>query len=43
MVVALFIGIHYLYEMRPSKLFLITAGYSVVALSAMGFVIGAMF
>ena len=43
MVVALFIGIHYLYEMRPSKLFFITAGYSVVALSAMGFVIGAMF
>jgi|GEM_PF-1409285 len=40
--VALFIAIHYLYDMRPAKLFFITAGYSMVALSAMGFVIGAM-
>ena len=40
--VALFIAIHYLYDMRPAKLFFITAGYSLVALSAMGLVIGAM-
>jgi Protein of unknown function (DUF1761) len=42
MFVALFIAIHYLYDMRPPKLFFITAGYSLVALSAMGLVIGAM-
>lgn len=42
MFVALFIAIHYLYDMRPAKLFFITAGYSLVALSAMGMVIGAM-
>lgn len=40
--VALFIAIHYLYDMRPAKLFFITAGYSLAALSAMGMVIGAM-
>ncbi len=42
MVVALFIAIHYLYDLRPAKLFFITAGYSIVALSAMGAVIGFM-
>jgi Protein of unknown function (DUF1761) len=40
MVAALFIAIHYLYDMRPSKLYFITAGYTIAALSAMGFVIG---
>ena len=40
MVAALFIAIHYLYDMRPAKLYFITAGYTIVALSAMGFVIG---
>lgn len=38
--VALFIAIHYLYDMRPAKLYFITAGYSLFALSAMGMVIG---
>lgn len=40
--VALFIAIHYLYDMRPAKLYFITAWYSLVALSAMGMVIGMM-
>lgn len=40
MIVALFIAIHYLYDLRPAKLYFITAGYSVVALTAMGGVIG---
>lgn len=42
MVAALFIAIHYLYDMRPAKLYFITAGYTIAALSAMGFVIGYM-
>lgn len=42
MVVAFFLAIHYLYDMRPAKLFFIAAGYSVLALSAMGMVIGLM-
>ena len=40
MVAALFIAIHYLYDMRPAKLYFITAGYTIVALSAMGCIIG---
>ena len=38
--VCLFIGMHYLYEMRPMKLFLITAGYTLVSLAAMGLIVG---
>ncbi|HEY4656574.1 MAG TPA: DUF1761 domain-containing protein [Cyclobacteriaceae bacterium] len=38
--VAMFIGTHYLFERRSFKLFLINAGYSVVALTIMGLIIG---
>jgi len=39
--VAMFIGTHYLFERRSFTLFLINAGYSIVALTAMGMIIGA--
>lgn len=39
--VAMFIGTHYLFERKSMKLFLINAGYSVVALTIMGLIIGA--
>jgi hypothetical protein len=39
--VATFIGTHYLFERRSLKLFLINAGYSIVALTIMGLIIGA--
>ncbi|HEX5112896.1 MAG TPA: DUF1761 domain-containing protein [Saprospiraceae bacterium] len=39
--VAMFIGTHYLFERKSFKLFLINAGYSVVALTIMGVIIGA--
>jgi hypothetical protein len=39
--VATFIGTHYLFERRSLKLFLINAGYSIVALTVMGVIIGA--
>jgi len=39
--VAMFIGTHYLFERKSFKLFLINAGYSVVALTVMGVIIGA--
>lgn len=39
--VAMFIGTHYLFERKSMKLFLINAGYSVVALTVMGVIIGA--
>lgn len=39
--VATFIGIHYLFEKRSFKLFLINAGYSIVSLTIMGLIIGA--
>lgn len=39
--VATSLGVHYSYENRSLKLFLINAGYMVVALSAMGAIIGA--
>lgn len=39
--VAMFIGTHYLFERKSFKLFLINAGYSVVALTIMGLIIGA--
>ncbi|SMD32761.1 Protein of unknown function [Reichenbachiella faecimaris] len=38
--VATFLGTHYLFERRSFKLFLINAGYSVVALTLMGLIIG---
>lgn len=38
--VATFVGTHYLFERRSFKLFLINAGYSVVALTIMGLIIG---
>lgn len=38
--VATFNGIHYLYESKSLKLFLITAGYSTAALTLMGAIIG---
>ena len=37
--VATFVGTHYLFERRSFKLFLINAGYSVVALTVMGVII----
>jgi hypothetical protein len=39
--VATFIGTHYLFERRSFTLFLINAGYSIVALTVMGVIIGA--
>ncbi|MEM7017622.1 MAG: DUF1761 domain-containing protein [Pseudomonadota bacterium] len=39
--VACFTGIQYLFEMRSFKLFLINAGYSTVALTIMGAILGA--
>jgi hypothetical protein len=39
--VATFVGTHYLFERKSFKLFLINAGYSVVALTVMGVIIGA--
>ncbi len=38
--VAAFTGIQYLFEMRSLTLFAINAGYSVVAMTVMGFIIG---
>jgi hypothetical protein len=40
--VATFVGTHYLFERRSLKLFLINAGYSIVALTVMGVIIVAM-
>ena len=39
--VATFIGTHYLFERRSLKLFLINAGYSIVALTVMGVILTA--
>ena len=39
--VATFVGTHYLFEKKSFKLFLINAGYSVVALTVMGLILGA--
>jgi Protein of unknown function (DUF1761) len=39
--VATFVGTHYLFERKSFKLFLINAGYSIVALTIMGIIIGA--
>lgn len=39
--VATFVGTHYLFERRSMKLFLINAGYSVVALTVMGVILAA--
>jgi hypothetical protein len=39
--VATFVGTHYLFERRSLKLFLINAGYSVVALTIMGVILAA--
>ena len=39
--VATFVGTHYLFERKSFKLFLINAGYSVIALTVMGLIIGA--
>jgi hypothetical protein len=39
--VATFVGTHYLFERKSFTLFLINAGYSVVALTVMGLIIGA--
>jgi hypothetical protein len=38
--VATFVGTHYLFERKSFTLFLINAGYSVVALTVMGLIIG---
>ena len=40
--VATFVGTHYLFERKSFKLFLINAGYSIVALTIMGVIIMAM-
>lgn len=39
--VATFVGTHYLFERRSLRLFLINAGYSVVALTIMGVILAA--
>jgi len=39
--VATFVGTHYLFERRSLTLFLINAGYSIVALTVMGTIIAA--
>ena len=39
--VATFIGTHYIFENRSMRLFLINAGYSIVALTVMGMILGA--
>lgn len=39
--VATFVGTHYLFERRSFKLFLINAGYSIVALTIMGIILSA--
>jgi hypothetical protein len=39
--VATFVGTHYLFERKSFKLFLINAGYSVVALTIMGVILAA--
>ena len=39
--VAAFLGILYLFEMRSLKLYLINAGYCIVALTVMGAILGA--
>ena len=39
--VATFVGTHYLFERRSMRLFLINAGYSVVALTVMGVILAA--
>jgi len=39
--VATFVGTHYLFERRSFKLFLINAGYSIVALTIMGIILAA--
>jgi hypothetical protein len=39
--VATFVGTHYLFERRSFKLFLINAGYSIVALTVMGMILAA--
>jgi hypothetical protein len=40
--VATFVGTHYLFERKSFKLFLINAGYSIVALTVMGVIIVAL-
>jgi len=40
--VAISIGINYLFEQKPLKLYLINAGYFTVLLSIMGLIIGSM-
>ena len=39
--VATFVGMHYLFERKSFKLFLINAGYSIVALTVMGIILAA--
>lgn len=39
--VAMFVGTHYLFERKSFRLFLINAGYSVVALTIMGVILAA--
>lgn len=39
--VATFVGTHYLFERKSFRLFLINAGYSIVALTVMGIIIAA--
>lgn len=39
--VATFVGTHYLFERKSFRLFLINAGYSIVALTVMGVIIAA--
>ncbi len=39
--VATFVGTHYLFERRSFKLFLVNAGYSIVALTLMGAILAA--
>lgn len=42
LIICLFLAIHYLYEQRPLKLYAIVAGYTLVSMSIMGMIIGAL-
>jgi len=42
LIACLLIAIHYLYEQRPLGLYGITAGYTLISMSLMGLIIGAM-
>lgn len=42
LIICLFMAIHYLYEQRPLKLYAIVGGYTLISMSVMGLIIGAI-